>query len=184
MNVQCIKCGRRKNELHQCPKTAADNLAKAFQDRYVPVTESGCWLWIGRYQSAGYGFMPLGARGLFKLAHRVSWELHNGPIPDGMCVLHRCDVPACVNPGHLFIGDKRDNIIDARKKGRHTNTWDPEHVVGVGNFKAKLNEGHVRAIRRIASKFPRSYPRIAKRFHITATTVCSIVNRKLWRHVV
>ena len=53
------------------------------------------------------------------LAHRVSWEFANGPIPENMCVLHACDTPLCVNPEHLFLGTLADNMADKEKKGRH-----------------------------------------------------------------
>ena len=59
-----------------------------------------------------------GKRGT-KLAHRLSWEIHKGPIPEGLHILHRCDVPACVNPNHLFVGTHSDNMLDCSMKGRH-----------------------------------------------------------------
>jgi hypothetical protein len=76
-----------------------------------------CWLWTG-VKSVGYGHMWDGS-GRPKHAHRLSWEIHHGPIPSGMDVLHRCDTPACVRPDHLFIGTASDNMLDAVSKGRH-----------------------------------------------------------------
>src|SRR5688572_5586831 len=77
-----------------------------------------CWLWVGTRHYKGYGdFAPSGQKKV--KAHRYSWELHKGKIPNGMQVLHRCDNPPCVNPDHLFIGTNRDNVSDAIAKGRH-----------------------------------------------------------------
>ncbi len=84
--------------------------------------ESGCWLFMGDRNNWGYGRIGEGGRGPKQrliLAHRASYEVHMGPIPDGIKVLHRCDVPACINPNHLFLGTLSDNVQDALRKGRH-----------------------------------------------------------------
>jgi len=86
-----------------------------FFNSFEIVPESGCWIWLCD-SSRGYGRIEHNGRRIG--AHRYSWMLHNGPIPDGMCVCHRCDVPACVNPAHLFLGTHKDNIHDMIKKGR------------------------------------------------------------------
>src|SRR5687767_4720826 len=76
----------------------------------------GCWLWTASRNAKGYGQIMYQRRPIH--AHRVSWQLANGPIPDGLCVLHRCDNPQCVNPGHLFLGTIVDNNRDMFAKGR------------------------------------------------------------------
>lgn len=82
-----------------------------------------CWLWTGalfrptRTSTGGYGHLSIGRKDL--LAHRVAYELMKGDIPDGLVVMHRCDVRACCNPDHLSVGTKADNTADMMAKGRH-----------------------------------------------------------------
>ena len=79
--------------------------------------DHGCWIWIGCITWNGYGVISVNNRQI--MTHRASWLCHVGPIPDGLFVLHKCDVRNCVNPDHLFIGTKRDNALDMVAKGRH-----------------------------------------------------------------
>ena len=79
----------------------------------------GCWLWTASVVSDGYGQMWLG-RTMVR-AHRLSYEIHKGPVPKGLFVCHRCDVPRCVNPDHLFVGTNQDNQRDSASKGRTRN---------------------------------------------------------------
>jgi hypothetical protein len=78
-----------------------------------------CWNWLASKKWDGYGQVKF--EGSMQTAHRTSWILHNGPVPEKLCVLHKCDNPGCVNPEHLFLGTQRDNVHDAIKKGRHVN---------------------------------------------------------------
>ena len=77
---------------------------------------TGCWLWAGRLVE-GYGIFTLNHRDN-QLAHRASYEHFVGPIPQGLFVLHKCDVRSCINPDHLFIGTHADNMADMKRKGR------------------------------------------------------------------
>lgn len=77
-----------------------------------------CWLWLGTKNAQGYGAVSLPGGKRMGRAHRVSWELTNGKIPEGLDVLHRCDNPSCVRPDHLFLGDDKANMLDAKAKGR------------------------------------------------------------------
>lgn len=94
------------------------SLAERFAGKFAPEPNTGCWLWTASVNRKGYGRIGVGDAAA--LAHRVSWELHRGPIPGGLCVLHKCDVPACVNPDHLFLGTVPDNTADCIAKGRFT----------------------------------------------------------------
>jgi hypothetical protein len=83
-----------------------------------------CWLWTSNVHTNGYGQIAESRNGRLRQrwlwAHRVAWELTHGPIADGLRVLHRCDVPTCVNPDHLFLGTQIENIADSVRKGRFT----------------------------------------------------------------
>ncbi|KKN16791.1 hypothetical protein LCGC14_0972530, partial [marine sediment metagenome] len=78
---------------------------------------NSCWMWVATLH-AGYGYV--GLNGKDYSAHRISWEIHFGKIPEGMLVLHKCDNPPCVNPKHLWIGTRKQNTQDMIKKGRAT----------------------------------------------------------------
>lgn len=99
------------------------NWLAAFCDRY-DANERGCWIWRGAPSGKmGYGHISVGPRSdkMAIGAHRFSWLLHRGAIPSGLSVLHKCDVPLCVNPAHLFVGTQGDNVRDMARKGRNRN---------------------------------------------------------------
>lgn len=80
----------------------------------IPI--AGCWLWTSSLGRKGYGLVQDGRKP--RSAHRRAYIYSHGPIPDGLFVLHRCDVPCCINPHHLFLGTQADNMADMRAKGR------------------------------------------------------------------
>jgi len=104
------------------------SLEDRFNEKWVPVTESGCWLWTGavsggKASGVQYGYISVGGRsGSGQRAHRVSYQLHNGDIPEGLFVRHKCDNPLCVNPDHLELGTHQDNMQDMAERGRRKRT--------------------------------------------------------------
>lgn len=136
------------------------------------IDANGCWNWNGGVQHGGYGMGH--ARNKTIAAHRLSYELHIGKIPEGLCVLHRCDNPPCVNPNHLFLGTHQDNIDDKILKERQ--------YKGVHHHRAKLTEEEIKAIR--AEPNYRGVTAIlSKRFGVTDVNICDIRSRKTWKHI-
>lgn len=131
----------------------------------------GCILWMGRRDERGYGRIGWNAK-QNQRAHRVAWELERGPIPGGMCVLHHCDTPACVNPDHLFIGTQAENIADRHAKGR---TVDPPS-------RRKLSDEQVKAMREAYAN-GLTQGAIANHFGVSRGNVSKIVNRRSYTHV-
>lgn len=132
----------------------------------------GCWLWTASCRN-GYGRIRIGNMKL--TASRVSYELYIGPIGDGKMVCHKCDNPTCVNPSHLFLGTRQQNIDDMVAKGRSV----LGRQRGEENPKAKLTTEQVLAIR--ADK--RSQSLIAAEYGVQQAAVSKIKLGKVWRHV-
>jgi len=136
-----------------------------------------CWTYKEYKDKDGYGFFAV--RGGFIRAHRFSWMIKNGNIPDGMLICHHCDNPSCVRIDHLFLGTGSDNLKDAVSKGRIPLV----KLVGEDNFSSKFKEKDVRKIRKLAAKGIK-HTVIARSFKRGFTTVNGIISRKTWKHVV
>ncbi len=176
-------------------------LMDRFSAKVAPEPNTGCWLWCGSPNSSGYGELKVCGRML--KAHRVSYELHIGEIPQGLHVCHHCDTPLCVNPSHLFVGTNADNVRDRMAKGRggcahgaangaHTH---PERVprgaahyahmkparrrCGTANGRAKLTLKDVEQLRaRRAEGVP--YRKLGREFGISGAQAHLIVTGKSW----
>lgn len=138
-----------------------------------PDPTSGCWLWSGR-RTGSNGYGGVNVDGKPKRVHRLVWEAVNGTIPDGLCVLHKCDVPPCCNPAHLFLGTHQENMADRDAKGRHAH--------GERSGAAKLTEGKIREIRALAAG-GRSGRSIAREFGVDHRVIGRVIRREAWRHV-
>ena len=132
-----------------------------------------CWEWIGSRDRKGYGLVSVNGR--TERAHRFSWILANGSVPDGLHVLHKCDNSACVKPGHLFLGTNLDNVIDREEKGRGNQPR------GERNANSRLTASDVVAIRSLRATL--TQVQIAARFGTTQGTVGKILRGEAWRHV-
>ena len=146
---------------------------KRFWDK-VQRGGEGCWLWTACKTYMGYG--SFWGEGKMTSAHRFSYTLHFGPIPGGLCVLHTCDTPACVNPAHLFLGTRADNSADMASKGRQAGP------VGATHHAAKLTELDVRAIRAQYDE-GMDYGRLAKKYRVHKVNIGHIIRRDTWKHV-
>lgn len=122
-------------------------------DKHGPEARPGlgsCWEWTGSRNKKGYGVFR--AIGRVELAHRASWALANGLIPSGLCVLHKCDRPSCVNPAHLFIGTQADNVADMEAKGRGSHPRGDRHGSRTHPERLARGEAHSVKMREVAAR--------------------------------
>lgn len=132
-----------------------------------------CWFWVGQISNTGYGRIDGREKPL--AAHRISWELHYGLIPENCHVLHRCDNKKCVNPEHLFLGDQRDNNNDKMSKERQGR--------GVMMPQAKLTDNIVRRLRKRYFNGGVTQQQLADEVGICIGRMNWVLRNKAWRHV-
>jgi hypothetical protein len=146
----------------------------------VAKNEDGCWEWTAYCRPGGYGRLNIGRQSQSRDAHRISWELHFGPIPAGMSVLHRCDNPPCVRPDHLFLGTQTDNLADMTAKGRRR--WGISHhggPKGEANHNAKLTRDQVLAIRERRENGA-GVRQLAREYGVDHHSIRLILAREMW----
>lgn len=146
--------------------------------------EADCWLWVGALNEYGYGVMSRpepGKHNLLMLAHRVSWAIHNGgafPTRETSCC-HTCDVRRCVNPRHIFLGTRAENLADMRAKGRGS---PPPILIGEANPATPFTADIVREIRR-RHLTGETQTSIARIHGVSQTAIHNIVHGRTWRHL-
>ena len=146
-------------------------LEERFEAKTMPIPECGCLLWIGACDRGGYGMISLDGRNI--QAHRIAWFLAYGQIPDGLHVLHKCDIRNCVRHEHLFLGTNAENVADKKNKNRCS------RCTGGENGRAKLTDDLIRKIR----LDQRTLKEIGNEYGIHLAQVSLIKRRESWRHV-
>lgn len=153
------------------PTTQENRASEILRQKTVLDSGSGCHIWLGACTNDGYGTIRFRCKP--SRTHRVAWELKNGPIPPGLLVLHKCDVPKCVNPDHLFLGTQQENMNDMVRKKRD------RPCRGARQPHAKLTDSAVREIR---SSSENQYI-LADRYGVSQGTITRVKTRRGWAHV-
>lgn len=145
-----------------------------------------CWEWTASVDHGGYGKVGTNS-GKFWSAHRFSWELVYGPVPEGLKVCHKCDNRRCVRPDHLFLGTQAENLADMRAKHRHScgaphsAALRNRNTHGEHNPQARLTKGQVLQIR--ALKGTLTQEQLASNFGVSRGCVYGILSRRTWGHL-
>jgi hypothetical protein len=182
-NPECDRAAKvkgmcQKHYLYEIRKSLrGGSWTKRREDRFwKKVDKSGeCWIWTGCVDVTGYGVVGVNAYPM--KSHRFSWVITNGPVPDGLFVLHKCDNRVCVNPDHLFLGTHQDNMADRDKKGRQ--------IHGERHASSKLTELQVADIRRRYVKGCRvnGIRPIARELGMSRSSVRSAIMGSSWKCV-
>lgn len=176
---QCPKCGKTQHysnkykllssqTLNRICKSCANIPRNSVPDeqrfwKYVSKTDK-CWIWTGS-KTVGYGRFRSNVENRNVLAHRYSWELHNGKIPNGLFVCHHCDNPSCVNPAHLFLGTAKDNSQDACHKGKPANhKITPHNVIEIRSSRDSIKT-------------------LTDMYHLSQSQIYGIKQRIYWKHL-
>jgi hypothetical protein len=147
-------------------------LTKLFHAKVAAPDHRGCRLWTAFKNGKGYGMFMVSTERQARLAHRIAWRLAYGEIPAGLLVCHHCDVPACCEPTHLFLGTQMDNWHDSARKGRRVVLRGEQHG------RAKLTSERVAYIRK--STEPAHI--LANRFGVCIETIRRVRRREFWRN--
>lgn len=165
---------KRKHTLeNNYPPQLKAKFLERLQKYNLPGLPDECWEWQGSKAFYGYGSI-LYEGGLYR-THRVAWEVYHSPIPDKMCVLHKCDNPKCVNPSHLFIGTQSDNMKDRDKKGRGN------QVGGTKHYKSKFTLKQIKQIRELYATGRYDQYALADMYECHQPTICRIVRKETYK---
>ena len=175
-------CGQREctNELkRRNAKAQAPAIADRFKMR-VEKQSNGCWLWTGNMSKGGYGVIVIDGKPV--RAHRLSYTLHRGEIPEGLFICHHCDNPSCVNPDHLYAGTHQQNMDDRTRRGRN---HIPRGVAprGAGNGMAKLNGEKVLEIKTALSSKSSSQSELARKYGVDPSLISKISSGVVWGYL-
>ncbi len=159
-----------------CFKLTPEEIARFWSHVDKTEDDQQCWLWRASGSDEGYGHFSLrrNNRGICALAHRMAWAITNGPILNGLSVLHRCDVPSCVNPNHLWLGTQAENMADMIQKKRLP--------VGVKRWNNRFSEADVLDMRDLRNKGWK-LKEIGQKYAAKLYIICDIVNRRSWKHL-
>lgn len=176
----CVECGTRfyrkrlfaprwfTRQTCSCRCREDRVFARAWNAVDRPEDDAACWLWTRCTNEHGYGLVKQ------RLAHRVAWERAHGQIPEGMCVLHRCDNPPCIRLSHLYLGDQIDNMKDRQLRGRTARGGRSGH--------AALVERQVAEIRRFLSE-GLSCAALGRHYGVTDHAISAIKHGRSWMHI-
>lgn len=149
----------------------------------ICIRRGRCWLWTGAKASNGYGFIKV--QGVMLRSHRFLWECFQGEIPEGLCICHHCDNPACVRLNHLFLGSHLDNARDKHQKGRQRYIPAYNQIRGEKHPSSKLTENQVKEIRQQYVRGSRALGTygLAEVYGVSQQVIFSIISRKKWKHI-
>ena len=142
----------------------------------IVVDDNGCWIFQGATRKKGLPYGWVGYKNTQMNAHRASWIHAYGEIPKGLNVCHKCDVPQCINPEHLFLGTQKENVLDMWRKGRHPSI----NLGGERHPGAKLTLEQVREIRFMLSQKIKQ-KLIAEKFNLSQVAISDIKNKRRWQ---
>jgi len=164
-------CNRKCGTAYRIWKAGKTAKVLFYERTLLPEKEGDCWIWRGETIRGGYGRLKI--KGERHIAHRLSYEIFHGKIPDQLIVRHDCDNPKCVNPNHLIIGTHKDNTGDiwARNRGNPPK--------GEVNGQSKLTEEDIIVIRERRE----SIAKTARRYGVSVGCIANIRSRKTWKHI-
>ena len=142
-----------------------------FETKFSKAEDGDCWNWVASKDRHGYGMLWFDGR--LQVSSRVAYQLYVGKIPSGLCILHHCDNPACVNPDHLFLGTQADNVQDCENKGRGV------HPVGEKHARSKLTSAQVVTIRE-KREAGDSCAALAREYKVSPAAIYMIEHRINW----